>query len=264
MLGSLLLWFGWFGFNAGSAVKTDGPLPLQLISNAVVNTTLAGSTAGLVALFTNLFVQERLTGESVFKLSCAMNGCLCGLASVTGSCGLIEPWAAIIVGFVAGLLFLLTTHLLTKYCIDDAVDAIPVHLSGGLWGVIATGLFATPEALALWEGVESVSFSGAIYNDGALLGSQIVGALFIIGWTTCIMFPFFILLNYLGLFRSDSLEEAVGLDVSFHGYNPNNYASTESGNGLDTIQQRPGKYNIYDLTPRDDENDNGDGVDRFE
>jgi Amt family ammonium transporter len=264
MLGSLLLWFGWFGFNAGSAVRTDAPLPLQLISNAVVNSTLAGSTAGLVALFTHLFIQERLTGEPVFKLSCAMNGCLCGLASVTGCCGLIEPWAAIIIGTVAGLLFLLTAHLLTKHCIDDAVDAIPVHLSGGLWGVIATGLFATPKELALWLGVDSVSFSGAIYNDGTLLGSQIVGALFIIGWTTGIMLPFFILLNYLGLFRSDSLEEAVGLDVSFHGYNPSNYATTELGNGLDATQKRPGKYNVYDLNPRDDESIDRDGVDRFE
>lgn len=83
MLGTLILWFGWIGFNGGSALA-DGSYNPAVVAVAVVNTVLAGAAAGVVALFTNLIVKERLTGEACYNLGYAMNGCLAGLAAITG------------------------------------------------------------------------------------------------------------------------------------------------------------------------------------
>jgi len=270
MLGTFILWFGWYGFNAGSAVdiNSDVKLKLPVIAVAVVNSTLSGSAAGIVALFTNLIVQERMTGEPMYKLSAAMNGCLTGLVAITGSCGIVEPWAAIVIGIVAGWVFLFSSHLLVKYCIDDAVDAIPVHLAGGAWGVVATGLFASPRGLKHWYGYSDVSLVdhvgwfyswGRSSSDFALLGCQIIGLLCILSWVTLIMFPFFVLLNYIGIFRADSLEEVVGLDVSYHGYMPKSYGDDISPEHLNAYSKKTGR--IYDLDGGEQDNE---GVDRFD
>jgi hypothetical protein len=150
-----------------------------------------------------------------------MNGCLGGLVCITAGCALIQPWAAIIAGFVAGLLYLWFSNVLVKLYIDDAVDAIPVHMINGFWGLIVTGLFATPENMEnAYGNSEHVGWFyewGRGSSDFNLLGCQLVGALFIVAWSTAIMMPFFFGLNYLGWFRADALEEIVGLDVSYHG-----------------------------------------------
>jgi len=275
MLGTMILWFGWYGFNAGSTVDIFSPdrsLNLPIISVAVVNSTLSGSVAGIVALFINLIIQERLTGEPIFKLSASMNGSLAGLVAITGSCGLVEPWAALLIGLVAGVLYLLASNLLVKFCIDDAVDAIPVHLVGGAWGVIATGLFASPRQLKFWYGLSGendlVQHVGWFYSwgrgssDFSLMACQIIGLIFILAWVTVTMLPFFFSLNYMGLFRSDALEEIVGLDVSYHGYAPRSLGDQEvSAERVSEYLARSGrryKYNL-DLNPEED----NEGVDRF-
>ena len=136
------------------------------------------------------------------------------------SCGVVEPWAALVIGFISGLLFLATSNLLIHFRLDDAVDAIPVHLAGGGWGVIATGLFASPTGMQRHFNVEYAEHVGLFYSlgrgsaSGNLLGCQVIGLLCIIAWVAAIMFPFFFILNYLGLLRADSLEEIVGLDIS--------------------------------------------------
>ncbi len=119
------------------------------------------------------------------------------------------------IGFIAGLCFLGTSHLLVYYRLDDAVDAIPVHLGGGLWGVIAIGLFASPTGMSRYLDVDSVENVGLLYaGGGGLIGCQIIGLICIMAWVALIMFPFFVILNYIGLLRADSLEEIVGLDIS--------------------------------------------------
>lgn len=221
VLGSFILWFGWYGFNVGSTGEIASTTASVIASLAGVNTTLAAASAGVAALFANLIYAERKTGEATFNLNFAMNGCLGGLVSITAGCALIEPWAACIVGFTAGLLYLWFSNKLCHWCIDDAVDAIPVHMINGLWGLIAAGLFATPEHMENVYG--SSDHVGWFYEWGRgsgnfnLMGCQLIGILFIIAWVTGIMFPFFCILNYLGWFRADALEEIVGLDVSYHG-----------------------------------------------
>ena len=127
MLGAFILWFGWYGFNIGSALSITGPGRYEVISIVAVNTTLAAAAACVSALVANYYLDEKKSGEGSFSLSSAMNGCLGGLVSITGSCGVVEPWAAVVTGFVAGLLYLSTSKLLIRLRIDDAVDAIPVH-----------------------------------------------------------------------------------------------------------------------------------------
>lgn len=222
MLGTMILWFGWYGFNGGSALIQNSEKQDELAALAGVNTTLSGGMAGMTALFVNLFILERTTGEPFFDLRMAMNGALGGLVAITAGCGVVEPWAAILIGATAGLLFLGGTKLLVILRLDDAVDAIPVHMINGVWGVIAVGLFASPRQLELTFARE-MPHVGWVYSwtrgsgDARLLAAQIVGLLFIIGWVMGIMLPFFVWLDWKGWFRSDPLEEIVGLDTSYHG-----------------------------------------------
>ena len=229
VLGSFILWFGWYGFNVGSTGEITNAAASETAALAGVNTTLAAASGGVAALFANLIYVERKTGEATFNLNFAMNGCLGGLVCITAGCALMEPWAAIVVGFIAGLLYLWFSNVLVKKCIDDAVDAIPVHMINGFWGLIAAGLFAAPRHMERVYGTsENV---GWFYEWGRgsgnfnLMGCQLIGALFILAWVTAIMLPFFIVLNYLGWFRADALEEIVGLDISYHG---GSYQSAEA------------------------------------
>jgi Amt family ammonium transporter len=209
-----------FGFNPGSALLLSGEVG-QMAANAAVSTALAGSAGGISALFTNLFMEERRTGEPHFSLVMAMNGSLSGLVAITASCAIVEPWAALVIGVVAGWVFMWSSEWLIKHQIDDAVDAIPVHMFNGIWGLLATGIFASPEKMELTYGVSK--HVGIVYSwargssDATLLACQTLAALFIVGWTMVTVFPFFIWLNYKGWLRSDSLEELVGLDISYHG-----------------------------------------------
>jgi Amt family ammonium transporter len=153
-----------------------------------------------------------------------MNGSLSGLVAITAGCGVVEPWAAVVIGMVAGWIYIYTSDLLVRLKIDDAVNAIPVHMFNGMWGVISVGLFTSPRLLLKAYGREK--HVGWFYSwgrgssDATLLASQIVTLLCVVGWTFFTMMPFFIWLNYMGWFRADSLEELVGLDISYHGGGP--------------------------------------------
>jgi len=219
VLGTMILWFGWFGFNVGSSLVL--PTNIENVgenaANAAVSTALSGAMGGISALFTHLWWVERRTGEPHFDLIKCMNGALAGLVAITGGCGVVEPWAAIIIGLIAGWLYLWSSALLVSLRIDDAVDAIPVHMVNGIWGVLSVGFLARPERIELAYGTEG--YGGWFYNpgDGRLLAAQVCEVLFIIGWTLITLFPFFIWLNYKGWLRADSLDELVGLDISYHG-----------------------------------------------
>jgi ammonium transporter, Amt family len=174
-----------YGFNAGSALLLESKTKDNVLALAGVNTTLAGGTAGIVALFANLYVLERYTGEPFFDVKYLMNGALSGLVAITGGCGVVEPWAAVATGAVAGLVYMFGTWALVKLRLDDAVDAIPVHMFNGAWGLMAVGLWASPGRLL--EAYGHNRHVGLFYSfthhgaDGTLLACQIVGMLFIVG-----------------------------------------------------------------------------------
>ena len=222
MLGTLTLWFGWYGFNSGSALIAPSPDQARLAALAATNTTLSGGMAGLCALFLNYFLLERSTGEPILDLKVAMNGSLAGLVAITAGAGVLEPWAAVVTGAVGGALYLGGTNLLIKLRLDDAVDAIPVHMVNGMWGLISVGLFASKRFLELAYGkeMEHVGFFNSFSNGGAdarLLAANCVGIVWVCFWVFGIMMPFFVWLDWKGWFRSDPLEEIVGLDTSYHG-----------------------------------------------
>lgn len=176
------------------------------------------------------WLAERETGEPVYSLSDTLMGCLSGLVSITAGCAYVQSWASIIIGFVAGILYLAGSRLMIRFGIDDAVDAvcdshdthslyetrivsnqcfivvifvvkqIPIHLLCGMWGIIAVGFFADPGYLALSH-PDATSAGLFFSNDGNLLACQILGIMFVLGWVTATMTPFFCLLYYVGWLR---------------------------------------------------------------
>jgi Amt family ammonium transporter len=222
LLGTLILWFGWYGFNPGSAFVYGGEEYGDiLMSLAAVNSTVSAGAAGCTALFVEFYFTSRMTGKGRFDLLKTLNGVLAGLVAITAGCGVVEPWAAVIIGFFAGILYLFSSWLLVQLRLDDAVDAIPVHMINGIWGMIAVGLFASPERLN--QAFGNGDYPGFVYPSvdgklsGALLGAQLVGILCIMGWSIGTMMPFFMFLESIGSFRVAAREEVAGLDKHYFG-----------------------------------------------
>ncbi len=214
VLGTFILWVGWYGFNPGSTLGISALGYADVAALCAVTTTLAAAAGSVSAMFTDMIMTRAKTGETMYDITMCMNGALSGLVGITAGCSVCEPWAAFVIGIIAGWVYIGFSSLLVKMKIDDAVDAIPVHFGNGMWGCIATGLFASPGLVANAYGTENF---GAFYGQGgALLGVEICGILFIIGWVCVIMIPYFLALNAMGLFRVDALEEEVGLDISHH------------------------------------------------
>eukprot|EP01083_Nonionella_stella_P209051 758131_1 len=132
-LGTFGLWFGWYGFNPGSTLNISSAAFGNTASLVAVNTTLGAAFGALSGMFTSTIVDEKKTGLYQWDTTNAMNGCLTGLVAITAGCSTVEPWAAAVIGLVAGWVYLGASALILKFKIDDAVDAIPVHFFGGAW-----------------------------------------------------------------------------------------------------------------------------------
>lgn len=226
ILGTFALWFGWYGFNPGSTFAVDTAAAGKVAAMVAVNTTLAACAGAVGTMFTSTWLNYRETGVHTYDVAYTMNGLLTGLVAITAGCAAVESWAAVVIGIVAGWVYLAASKLLIRLRIDDAVDAIPVHLFGGAWGLIAAGLFSTPELMQ--TAYSQSDHVGWFYEWGrgsgnfTLIGVQLISILFITGWTVALMYPFFRLLNFFGALRVDELEEKAGMDVSRHngaGYN---------------------------------------------
>jgi len=220
VLGTFILWVGWYGFNPGSTLGISPAGYGDVAALAAVTTTIAAASGSVSAMFTDMFLNRQRTGETEYDITMCMNGALSGLVGITAGCCVVEPWAACVIGLVAGWVYIFWSNLLVKLKIDDAVDAVPVHFGNGIWGCISTGLFASPRRVI--TAYSAHGHYGWFYmwgegsGSGKLLLAQICGVVWIIGWVSVIMTPYFHLLNILGLFRVDALEEEVGLDISHH------------------------------------------------
>jgi len=216
VLGTFILWFGWYGFNPGSALMMSTSAASDVIGLCAVTTTLSAAAGAVSAMTTDTIIELVQTGEVSYDPTMAMNGCLGGLVGITAGCSVVKPWVAVIIGVVAGWVYYLFSKFLIFLRIDDAVDAIPVHFANGIWGVLAVGLFADPTLMGL-AGYE-IKHIGWFYkaSDPQLLLIQLIQIAFIIAWVAATMIPFFVILRCLGLFRVDPLEEDVGLDISHH------------------------------------------------
>ncbi len=166
VMGTFVLAFGWFGFNAGSTLAASEPRIAQI----AVNTSLSSSTGALTALF---YVWQRHRRPDV---AMACNGLLGGLVAITASCAFVTPAAAALVGVVAGLLVPAGVEILERRLrLDDPVGAITVHGLCGLWGTIAVGLFADGSFGDGWNGVPG-PVRGLLFGDRGQLGAQVIGA----------------------------------------------------------------------------------------
>jgi Amt family ammonium transporter len=216
-IGTFILWVGWYGFNPGSTLGISTSGYADVAALCTLNTTLAAASGSVSALFTDSLLERRRTGETMYDITMCMNGALSGLVGITAGCSVVEPWAALVIGIIAGWVYICWSSLLVKLKIDDAVDAVPVHFGNGIWGCIATGLFASPGLVDAAYGTPNY---GLFYNwgngNGKLFAVEIFGVLFIIGWVGLIMIPYFFLMNALGIFRVDAIEEEVGLDIAHH------------------------------------------------
>lgn len=192
-----------------------------IAARAAATTSVAGASGALGAVLISLYTEYEASGESIFSISMAMNGALSGLVAITAGCGTVELWAGLLIGLIAGALYVGGHYLLLYFQVDDVVDGIPVHLLNGAWGMVATGLFSSPAATLAAYGTDAhvgwFYSLGAGSSDATLLGNQILALLFLIGWSSCTMVPFFLILQYFDWLRLDSIKEVVGLDQSYHG-----------------------------------------------
>ena len=258
VLGTFLLWFGWYGFNVGSVKFISSEEYANVAALSAVTTTLGATGGAISALGLFAFWSQLQTGETVFDISYALNGCLSGLVAITGGCSLIEPWAALLVGAIAGIIYVLASNFLIRLKIDDAVDAIPVHLFNGIWGVISVGLFTSPPRMeAVYHRSDHVGWFyswGRGSTDATLLGANMVGLLFIFGFVATIMIPFFFTLLYLGWFRADPFEEIVGLDCHYRGnVDSERFLGMTSGQHLHNAVIQKRKHTKYQFESENDD-----------
>jgi Amt family ammonium transporter len=158
MLGAGLLWFGWFGFNAGSSLAANGIAGL-----AFMNTQVAAAGAVLGWLLV-----EKIRNGHATSLGAA-SGVVAGLVAITPACAFVAPWAAVVIGLIAGILCSLAVGLKFKFGLDDSLDVVGVHLVGGIWGSLSVGFFGTSV-------VNSVGVDGIFYGGGTdLLAKQALG-----------------------------------------------------------------------------------------
>ncbi|MGQ7295486.1 ammonium transporter [Quadrisphaera sp. KR29] len=165
MLGAGLLWFGWFGFNAGSALGANNTAAVVW-----VNTLVATSAAVCGWLVTERFRDGHATSLG------AASGAVAGLVAITPACSALNPIGSIVVGAIAGVLCALAVGLKYRFGYDDSLDVVGVHLVGGLWGTLAIGLFATEAAPA---GASGLLFGGGL----SLLGTQAIGAFAVLAYS---------------------------------------------------------------------------------
>lgn len=193
-VGAFLLWFGWFGFNAGSTLSATDPR----IGHIALTTMLASASGGTAVMLYLLFRYNKAEATMV------INGTLAGLVGITAGSAFVTNFAAILIGVVCGLSMVFATTLLDKWGIDDPVGAFPVHGVSGVLGTIAVGLFSTEK--------------GLLYGDGwELLGVQLIGLIAICAWGYATTRLTFWLISKVTSLRVPVKLEKVGLDLAWHG-----------------------------------------------
>ncbi len=205
-LGVFILWFGWYGFNAGSTLAAVG----ADFASVAVTTTLAAAAGALAAMVTGWLVL------GVPDVGMTLNGGLAGLVGITAGAGYVTNGPAVIIGVVAGALVVASILFFERRGIDDPVGAISVHGTAGIWGVLAVGLFANVEmveALGWAEGAGGLLVGGGV----GLLATQAIGLVAIIGWVAVTSFIVFKTIDVLYGLRVSPEEEREGLDRSEHG-----------------------------------------------
>lgn len=193
VLGALLLWMGWLGFNGGSGLEFSDRVPLILLN------TVLGGVAGTLAAGALGWWRSGIP-----KIELMINGSLAGLVSVTAACHAISPPLAVIIGATGGAVMMFVKYWMTRFQIDDAVDAVPVHLGGGIWGTIAVGLYGRPELLDTG------------LSRSAQIGVQLLGVLGCSVWAFGLSWVLLKGIDRLMQLRVSAEDEQMGLNFAEH------------------------------------------------
>lgn len=198
MIGTALLWFGWFGFNAGSALAADG-----LAGNAFVTTHVAAATAMLSWVFAEWKFHGKPTTLG------AASGAVAGLVAITPAAGFVGIMASVVIGLGAGVLCYLGVSLKARFGYDDSLDVVGIHGVGGIWGALATGLFAS-------QAINPAGFNGLFYGNPGQLWIQFVSVVATCVFSFVVTYVLLKIVNAIVPIRVTEEEEEAGLDVAIH------------------------------------------------
>ena len=199
MLGSGLLWFGWFGFNAGSSLAANGIAGLALL-----NTQVAAGAALL-----GWIVFEKIRNGHATSLGAA-SGAVAGLVAITPACAFVDPTGAAAIGVLAGIICAWAVDIKYKLGFDDSLDVVAVHLIGGVWGSLAVGFFGT-------SAVNSIGLDGILYGGGvALLAKQSIGVGLVFAYSFIVTLIIGFVINKTIGFRVNAVDEVEGIDLAEH------------------------------------------------
>jgi len=198
MIGTALLWFGWFGFNAGSALAADG-----LAGNAFVTTHIAAATAMLAWVLAEWKFHGKPTTLG------AASGAVAGLVAITPAAGFVGIMASVLIGLGAGVLCYLGVSLKARFGYDDSLDVVGIHGVGGVWGALATGLFAS-------QAINPAGFNGLFYGNPGQLWIQFVSVVATCAFSFVVSYVLLKIVNAIVPIRVTEEEEEAGLDVAIH------------------------------------------------
>lgn len=199
-IGAALLWFGWYGFNAGSALGVN-----EVAVNAFITTNTAAAASAISWSLCELAYRKKITSLGV------ASGIVAGLVAITPGAGFVSPMASILIGLIGGAIcYCSVTFAKAKFGYDDALDAFGCHGVGGMWGGIATGIFA-------WQAINSAGANGLIHGNPKLVLIQLVGIVATIVYSAVVTFIIVKIIKVAGGIRVSESTESTGLDVTEHG-----------------------------------------------
>jgi Amt family ammonium transporter len=208
VLGTIILWFGWFGFNPGSTLSVHSGTTFGFFAYVATTTNIAAAAGGLGGFMTAWIVLKKP------DISMMLNGVLAALVAITAASGFVAPWACIVIGLVSGVIAVVGVIFVERIGIDDPIGAVAVHGMSGVWGTLACGLFTVPSlASKLATGSGGLVYSGSFHQ----LGIQALGLVSVGAWTFGASFAILWTLHKLFGIRVDEEAETLGLDVSEHG-----------------------------------------------
>ncbi len=206
-LGVIILWFGWFGFNSGSTLSVDFG-GVGFFAYVALNTNIAAAAGVLGAVLTSWIVIKKP------DLSMMLNGAVAALVAITAACAFVSPWAAIVIGAVAGAIVVVGVLGVERIGIDDPIGAIAAHGMAGVWGTLALGFLALPsQAESLATGGAGLFYGGGFHQ----LGVQALGLAAVGAFTFTVSFGVLWVMKVTVGIRTDPEAETAGLDISEHG-----------------------------------------------
>jgi Amt family ammonium transporter len=231
-LGVIILWFGWFGFNPGSTLGVDFG-GVGFFAYVAMNTNIAAAAGVLGAVVTAWLVIKKP------DLSMMLNGAIAALVAITAACAFVTPWAAVVIGFVAGVIVVFGVLVVERIGIDDPIGAIAAHGMAGVWGTLSLGFLTLPDlAEKLDTGTGGLFYGGGLHQ----LGTQLLGLGAVGGFTFGASFLVLLLFKLTVGIRTEPAVESAGLDVSEHGMwgYPEFYIPVPGGYGTEHGHVGPG------------------------